>query len=582
MANKPLLLQNIEKKLGRPLRILHIGNIANNAYNNAKIMRRIGIEADVLCMDYYHIMGCPEWEDAELESFPEDENRPIWAKVDLKGFKRPSWFYQGPRKILFKILYYESKNYKIKPIIYKWICHRIVYHQERDFIFHFYKITLKIFNWILLLPSNLKSRLMNTFSYLVWLPFNLKDTQSQVLRAKGFKFIPPIVGNFLVKFINCLPFNLIIGKIKRLRFKIPFIILKKISTHIDTKKANVFIKKAKNIIKKLFPRKIFYISSLPSSNLESQQMKWIEIFKNYDIIQGYAIDGIYPLEANFPNWCAYEHGTIRDIPFENTFLGNQCKKVYENAPIVFVTNSDCIVAAEKLKLKKDRIYNLPHAFDNKKVKNFYENWSSKVHPFNIPTFLAPARHHWKEGFDTWLKGNDKIIYAIAKLKELDLPFQVFFINWGLEVDKSKELISELNLEDRITWLAPLTKFQLWKMYLRVDVVLDQFIVPALGGVCFEALAFGKPLITRIDEVTLENFFGKTPPVINAHDSQTIYDALKPILTDRKYYEHLSDEGCQWIEKYHSSQRILDIQLEAYSRFYDSENQTYPTYASQSI
>jgi len=29
-------------RLGRPLRVLHIGNIANNAYNNARIQRQYG------------------------------------------------------------------------------------------------------------------------------------------------------------------------------------------------------------------------------------------------------------------------------------------------------------------------------------------------------------------------------------------------------------------------------------------------------------------------------------------------------------------------------------------------------------
>src|SRR4051812_20095210 len=84
---------------GRPLRVLHIGNIANNAYNIAKLQRRRGIHADVLCADYYHIMGCPEWEDADIgeADFAQMTNQffPNWETVDLGGFQRPSWFVQG-------------------------------------------------------------------------------------------------------------------------------------------------------------------------------------------------------------------------------------------------------------------------------------------------------------------------------------------------------------------------------------------------------------------------------------------------------------------------------------------------------
>ncbi len=59
-------LEEIKAYLGRPVRVLHIGNIANNAFHNAKLQRKLGLDADVLCYDYYQLMGCPEWEDSEF------------------------------------------------------------------------------------------------------------------------------------------------------------------------------------------------------------------------------------------------------------------------------------------------------------------------------------------------------------------------------------------------------------------------------------------------------------------------------------------------------------------------------------
>ena len=80
----------------RPPRVLHIGNIANNAYLNAKFLNEAGFDCDVMCYDYYHIMACPEWEDAEYQGQIEDQSNPDWTKVDLGAFRRPSWFAQGP------------------------------------------------------------------------------------------------------------------------------------------------------------------------------------------------------------------------------------------------------------------------------------------------------------------------------------------------------------------------------------------------------------------------------------------------------------------------------------------------------
>ena len=87
-------LERFHTRNGRSLRVLHIGNIANNAYRNAVIQRRIGIEADVVCYDYYHIMGCPEWECAEI-SGDYDAFMPDWWRMNVSGGERPSWFVQG-------------------------------------------------------------------------------------------------------------------------------------------------------------------------------------------------------------------------------------------------------------------------------------------------------------------------------------------------------------------------------------------------------------------------------------------------------------------------------------------------------
>ena len=90
------LIEAFKCQYGRPLRVLHIGNVANNAYQNAKLLNTLGADCDVICYNYYHIMGCPEWEDADFRSLALDEFRPDWTTTSLNGFERPKWFAQGP------------------------------------------------------------------------------------------------------------------------------------------------------------------------------------------------------------------------------------------------------------------------------------------------------------------------------------------------------------------------------------------------------------------------------------------------------------------------------------------------------
>lgn len=85
-----------KKKYGKEPRVLMIGNVANNAYQIAKALNREKIDCDVLCHDYYHIMGTPEWEDAEIEGEIENQFFPDFDAVNMHGYKRPKWFAQGP------------------------------------------------------------------------------------------------------------------------------------------------------------------------------------------------------------------------------------------------------------------------------------------------------------------------------------------------------------------------------------------------------------------------------------------------------------------------------------------------------
>lgn len=101
-------------RIERPLRALHIGNVANNAYKNAKLLNEAGLECDVICHDYYHIMATPEWEDAEIQGPIPDQLRPDWSAVNLNRFTRPRWFAQGPALFCIYYLLAKRRNQRIR------------------------------------------------------------------------------------------------------------------------------------------------------------------------------------------------------------------------------------------------------------------------------------------------------------------------------------------------------------------------------------------------------------------------------------------------------------------------------------
>ncbi len=109
--------------------MLHIGNIANNAFNNAKLMNATGeYDNDVICYDYYHIMGCPEWEDADFQVGPADDFFPDWDDVNTHGYRRPRWFAQGPLRMCMAYLIARRTGHPLwarvrwaELAIYRWL-----------------------------------------------------------------------------------------------------------------------------------------------------------------------------------------------------------------------------------------------------------------------------------------------------------------------------------------------------------------------------------------------------------------------------------------------------------------------------
>ncbi len=81
--NKAWISDYIKKNKRKP-RVLHISNIANNAYINAKIFNACGLENHVINACYF-AMGCPEWEDAYFTDKIDNLWKPDWCEYNLNG-----------------------------------------------------------------------------------------------------------------------------------------------------------------------------------------------------------------------------------------------------------------------------------------------------------------------------------------------------------------------------------------------------------------------------------------------------------------------------------------------------------------
>ncbi|WP_375786022.1 glycosyltransferase family 4 protein [Bradyrhizobium sp. Pha-3] len=291
--------------------------------------------------------------------------------------------------------------------------------------------------------------------------------------------------------------------------------------------------------------------------------EFADVLQHYDIIQGYSIDGFIPFINGLKNYTCYEHGTLRELPFERTYNGILCSASYKNAAFSFVTNSDVLPSVARLKLKRERTVYLPHAFDDEKISSFRAGLKLPKQDFKVTTFFSPTRHHWHAAPVSMQKGNDLFLRAAAQVAPMHRDFRIILVEWGVDVYRSRELIQELRIEDMVSWIPSLNKAELRQLYCSSDVVVDQFRIPAIGGVTFEAMALGRRVITNLDETQSAEFFGAAPPCLAADSVETCATRILEILADPLDGNGRGDAARLWFETCHSAQRVVALQLAAY-------------------
>jgi glycosyltransferase involved in cell wall biosynthesis len=489
-------------KRGRPLRVLHLGNIANNAFNNARIQRQYGIDAYVIAYENYHIMACPEWEEATFNGDLGDPFFPDWRRVDLAGYQRPGWFASGPLGL----------------------CCKMIKAEVREEFDRAEELRLEL------------NRLREAECSQTYRSFLLR--QARRLRRR----LARLSGE--------------IRKTADVTLDAVFLNPKK-SDHNHSRLVDIW--RRARTTHRLEP------TARDFCGYRARLRDLKGLFRYFDVVQAYSTDGAWPLLAEQP-YIAYEHGTLRAIPFVNDITGRMAATVFLGADHVFVTNLDCMEAGTRLGIPADRFSPLPHAFDEKRLVEFRHSHREIRPPDDRVVFFHPARQDWLLADPSMIKGNDRLIRAFSRISRMYPTAQLVMIAWGRDLDASRDLIKSLGLEGNILWLDPMRKQDLWRTYLSSHAVLDQFVLPSFGGVTFEALALGCRVITNVDFGAAERFFSKAPPIYSASCEAEIYEMLEKIILDRSDHAGVGDAGADWIGKYHSANRIVELQLEIYREF----------------
>lgn len=564
--------------------VLHVGNIAHNAYFNELILRKSGRPGCVVNFDAYHFASSPQWLELSKREIDRkslgDDFFPNFFQFENSKELQPDFFFQGPLYQVFSCLYsLGTNNFNVNNPLFK---------TSRTLMdFARYKCIYK---------KNYSE------SYSVWddktfaqslNDLNVHTTWIKVLN-EGFR-----LDKYRYQFINHL--NIIGGlELKTVNFPLPLAYINGLLSPFFNENES---------LSPLLRLKAYYkeaLKRLKSSQQEGLKFKSATIIKKamsnlnfmkalgivqisedvYDPTQREDLKGLntYPYHQVIPYWdcirsffdfqifygshallaslsirrkpyAAYEHGTIRSIPFQDNDFGRLVKHAYENANIVMITNADYFYANNKLNFDKQKIVYIPHGFDDNSCIDFLNKFKKSTDKNDIIKFFAPSRHDWVNGNDGNSKGNEIIVKAVKKLvDDRQINFLVTMLEYGNDVQATKNLIEQLELNDYFEWKPTMIRKELWSFYLNSNAVLDQFYIPAIGQIGVETIALGVRLINA-DDGSMTKFFGEKSPILSANTPEEVAKLMMNIMADPNDKLGVGDYGRAWFARNHSSDAI---------------------------
>jgi glycosyltransferase involved in cell wall biosynthesis len=455
--------------------VLHVGNVANNGYLNAKLLNDAGCDCDVLAYAHYHTMGCPEWEESDFEGVV-DEARPDWRAVDLRGFTRPRWFAQGP--IADAAAYLETRRAAPPGAAARW--------------------------WWLELRRDLI-----TGGRWSWLR-SLKHGAATATHASAAAAPPPPGDG------------------------------------VDD-------------------------ASAADADRYAARRQWplaalARLFSRYDVVHAYGAEPILPMLTGTRPYVAFEHGTLRALPFEPTAEGRLTAAAYRKADAVLITNADNRHAAERLGLTQYRF--VPHPInelvpERGAVERLRRDLAARLDADFI--VFHPSRHHWgPERYPHLEKGNDLLIDGLQQLFADQPRAAAVFVAWGQRLAETRARLAAAGIGHRVAWIDPVPGPALARYMAACDVVADQFFLGAFGAITPRALFLGTPPLLHLDFDAHRWCFPEPPPVLNARTPSEIAQQLRRVCVDRDGLAELGRRGRAWYAKYHAREVVTRTLMTTYS------------------
>jgi len=537
------------------MKVLHVTNIAQNAYINALILNARGHDCDVLAIDLYHVACSPEWYellDADIDSakLGSDSFFPDFYALGQAMPRIGDWVAHGPSYIALRYLTLKRQGdplaytalstlayLRFKATMQRTTVPSTVAMPDQEFEAHLAGYDLQPYLRRRIATGRMAER------YFEWIRGRLS---LQLPTESVNALAPPLPDGMLDYYFAADP--TLEGVVRGLRAR-------GLSRALGLEFEGALMEYAH------LERHGFEVAEIAPYCTFGRV--WRELASLYDVCIFYADSSVFAFAAGIEGYSALEHGTIRSIPFEPTAHGRLVAKAFLNARRVFLTNTDYATASPRLEFTPEQRVYFPHPFNEAPVLAFRQSYLRKRDLDRI-VFFCPARQEWRSGDPKSAKGNDRYFRAGKLLLDRGRTnFAFHCIDWGVDREASHALVADLGLLDHVGWSPMMPKGKLWSATLDSHAVIDQFQISGFSATCIETLALGCRLIARDDGINNSVFFEEPPPILAAASAEEIAAWMIAVMDDPDDRAGLGDKGSAWVQKYHSADRIHALQLAAF-------------------
>ena len=271
----------------------------------------------------------------------------------------------------------------------------------------------------------------------------------------------------------------------------------------------------------------------------------------YDLIHAHAGAAAYAQFLGKP-FVAHSMGSdLRKVAVRPTPQGLLLKRAFQTCDRFFFSQPDQLPLVQKMNLDAVFVHQIVD------TDRFAPDASAHRGSGGLAVFHPPY-HVWD------LKGNDKLIKAFARFVTAHPEAVLVCVNWGSDLDKSKQLVTDLGMDRSVRFVDYLTVEQLAATYAASDVVADEFDIGSFGMASLEAMACGKPVIRCIDEILHRRFYDESAPVANASSPEQILARLEE-LAEKPAREELGMRARRFVMDHHHWKSVTGALVREYGK-----------------